>query len=127
MCSLIIDSAREVDAARTFDVVDPRRVAVTGISCAHLALRPDLTDLARATFGYVDALHFAGRACAPALFSVAGQDCVCPPSTVFAAYNHYAGPKDLRVWPFNAHEGGGGVQAALRIDFLRENLDQVRS
>jgi cephalosporin-C deacetylase len=43
------------------------------------------------------------RATAPALFSVGLMDGICPPSTVFAAYNHYAGPKDISVWPFNGH------------------------
>jgi cephalosporin-C deacetylase len=34
---------------------------------------------------------------------------------VFAGYNHYAGPKDIRVWPFNAHEGGESAQAAEQL------------
>ena len=40
------------------------------------------------------AMNFAPRARARALFSAGLMDDVCPPSTVFAAYNHYGGPKD---------------------------------
>jgi cephalosporin-C deacetylase len=33
-------------------------------------------------------VDFARRATAPAQFAVGPRDAVCPPSTVFAAYNH---------------------------------------
>ena len=72
-----------------------------------------------ATLAYFDGLHFAARARARALFSVGLMDDVCPPSTVYAAYNHYAGPKQLRVYPFNRHEGGQGVQTLEKLEFLR--------
>jgi len=29
------------------------------------------------------------------------MDTICPPSTVFAAYNHWQGPKDIRVYRYN--------------------------
>ena len=48
--------------------------------------------------------QFAARATVPALFSVGLEDAITPPSTVFAAYNEYAGPKEIRVWPFSGHE-----------------------
>ncbi|RBQ19982.1 acetylxylan esterase [Spongiactinospora rosea] len=69
--------------------------------------------------GYFDGMHFAARATAPAWFSVALMDQICPPSTVFAAYNHYAGPKEIRVWPYNGHEGGGGEQEAENLAVAR--------
>ena len=45
------------------------------------------------TLSYFDGVNFAARAKAQALFSVALMDDICPPSTVFAAYNHYQGAK----------------------------------
>jgi cephalosporin-C deacetylase len=72
------------------------------------------------TLAYYDGLHFAARASANALFSVALMDEICPPSTVFAAYNHYAGPKDIAVWRYNHHEGGAAYQTQAKIRFLRE-------
>ena len=46
------------------------------------------------------------------------MDEICPPSTVFAAYNHYRGPAEIRVWPYNGHEAGELHQQAERFEFL---------
>jgi len=70
------------------------------------------------TLAYFDGVNFAARAQAQALFSVGLMDDTCPPSTVFAAYNHYAGPKQIRVYPYNAHEGGESYQTAEKMRFL---------
>jgi cephalosporin-C deacetylase len=70
------------------------------------------------TLSYVDGLNFAVRATAPALFSVGLMDEITPPSTVFAAWNHYAGPKDIRIWSFNGHDAGDLVQQSERYAFL---------
>ena len=71
------------------------------------------------TLGYFDGVNFAAHARASALFSVALMDEVCPPSTVYAAYNHYAGEKRLEVYPYNRHEGGEGFQVQAKLAFLR--------
>jgi cephalosporin-C deacetylase len=70
------------------------------------------------TLSYFDGVNFATRASAPALFSTALMDQTCPPSTVFAAYNYWNGPKDIRVWPFNQHNGGESYQTVEKIKFL---------
>ena len=46
------------------------------------------------------------------------MDVTCPPSTVFAAFNHYAGPHDIRVWPYNGHDAGELVGQSDRYEFL---------
>jgi cephalosporin-C deacetylase len=74
------------------------------------------------TLSYFDGISFAARAVAPGLFSVGMMDMVCPPSTVFAAYNHYAGVKDIRVWPFNGHEGGESFQVRDQLVFAGRML-----
>lgn len=74
------------------------------------------------TLSYFDGINFAVRAKAAALFSVALMDTICPPSTVFAAYNYYAGPKEIRVWKFNDHEGGGAHQVIEKFKFAAEKL-----
>ncbi len=73
-----------------------------------------------ATLAYFDGLNFAARATAPALFSVGLMDDICPPSTVFAAYNYYAGRKQIKVWPYNRHEGGETFQNIEKVKFLAE-------
>jgi cephalosporin-C deacetylase len=84
----------------------------------YLATRRDRAERVLADLAYFDGLQFAVRATAPALFSVGLRDEICPPSTVFAAYNHYAGPKDITVWPFNGHDAGASHQQAERFAFL---------
>ncbi|MFE9822383.1 acetylxylan esterase [Streptomyces sp. NPDC005791] len=71
------------------------------------------------TLTYFDGVHFATRGRAPALFSVALEDLTCPPSTVFAAYNAYAhADKEIEVYDFNDHEGGGAFQHAKQLTWL---------
>lgn len=72
------------------------------------------------TLSYFDGVNFAARARARALFSVGLMDTTCPPSTVFAAYNHYAGPKDICVYEYNQHEGGGDYQVLETVKYLHE-------
>jgi cephalosporin-C deacetylase len=71
------------------------------------------------TLSYFDGVNFAVRAKAPALFSVGLMDEICPPSTVFAAYNYYEGPKEIKIWPYNHHEGGETLQSVERARFLK--------
>lgn len=74
-----------------------------------------------ATLSYFDGVHFARRATAPALFSVGLMDPICPPSTVYAAYNHYAGAdRTMTVWPFADHAGGCGSNSAVQLAWLHD-------
>lgn len=86
----------------------------------YLAVHRDRIERVTRTMSYVDGCNFAPRASAPALFSVALMDEICPPSTVYAAYNVYAGPKSMRVWEFNGHEGGEWAQVDEQFAFLAE-------
>ena len=79
----------------------------------------DKVDTVFETLSYFDGVNFAARSHAKALFSTALMDQVCPPSTVFAAYNHWAGEKDIKVYPYNGHEGGGSFQTAEKLKFLK--------
>jgi len=54
------------------------------------------------------------------LFSVGLMDKICPPSTVYAAYNHWAGEKDIKVYPYNGHEGGQSYQNVEKLKFLKK-------
>ncbi|MEU1892166.1 acetylxylan esterase [Streptomyces pristinaespiralis] len=86
----------------------------------YLKLHRDRTETVFTTLSYFDAALLAKRATAPALFSIAMMDDICPPSTCFAAYHQYAGPKDVRVYEFNGHEGGGGHHQRAQLAWLRE-------
>lgn len=86
----------------------------------YLQIHRDQIEAVFQTLSYFDGLNFATRARARALFSVGLMDEICPPSTVYAAYNYYAGPKDVRVWHYNHHEGGESFQAIEKLKFVRE-------
>jgi cephalosporin-C deacetylase len=81
--------------------------------------RDKVEDVFR-TLGFFDGMHFAPRARCRAIFSVALMDDVCPPRTVFAAFNHYAGAKEIRIWPYNQHEGGQSAQVLEKLYWLRQ-------
>ncbi|GIE95366.1 acetylxylan esterase [Paractinoplanes rishiriensis] len=89
---------------------------------AYLKTHRDQVDQVFTTLSYCDGVNFAARATAPTLFSVALMDAVCPPSTVFAAYNHYAGQKEITVWPYNGHEGGGAFNVGAQLRYVAKLL-----
>lgn len=131
---LMADAMRAVDAAKGLDLVDvpflcdlPRAL--------QLAVRPPYDEVVRylathrdrsasvlRTLSYIDAAHHAARARLPALFSVGLMDQTCPPSTVYAAYNAWAGDKRIVEYPFNEHEGGGGHHESIQLDWLDQLL-----
>ena len=72
-----------------------------------------------------DGVPLGRRAQAPALFSAALRDMTVPPSTVFAAANHWGGATDgpapaveVEVYPYNGHEGGAAAQQARQLAWL---------
>jgi len=83
----------------------------------------DKVDIVFNTLNYFDGMNFAVRAKAPALFSVGLMDTTCPPSTVFAAYNYYAGQKEIKTYEFNLHEGGESFQDLEKLKFLKQILN----
>jgi cephalosporin-C deacetylase len=85
----------------------------------YLKTRRGRTEQVLRTLSYFDGVHFAARGTAPALFSAALEDQTCPPSTVFAAFNAWAGEdKAIEVYDFNDHEGGGPYQQAAQLAWL---------
>ncbi|WP_282202963.1 acetylxylan esterase [Kitasatospora fiedleri] len=89
----------------------------------YLQGRPAEVERAFATLSYLDGANHAARATAPVRFSVALMDPVCPPSTVFAAYHRWGeraggADKDIRVWEYAGHEGGGDRQLAEHAAFV---------
>ena len=87
----------------------------------YLAIHRDVVDETFTTLSYFDGVNFARRATAPARFSVALMDAIVLPSTVFAAYNDYAGDdREIDVYPYNGHEGGQGHQWVTQTRWLAE-------
>ncbi|WP_426565144.1 acetylxylan esterase [Angustibacter sp. McL0619] len=85
----------------------------------YLKVHPDRVEAVFGTLAYVDVVNHAKRVDVPSLFSVGLADEITPPSTVFAAYNHYRGPKRIEVYSYNGHEGGGVVHLKAKLAFAR--------
>lgn len=88
----------------------------------YLSVHRDKVENTFKTLTYFDGVNFSARAKAPALFSVAQMDTICPPSTVYAAFNAYAGEKEIESYAFNDHEGGGAFQDRRQVDWLAKRL-----
>ncbi len=86
----------------------------------YLNIHRDKTATVFDSLAYFDGMNFAARTKAPALYSTALMDMTCPPSTVFAAYNHVTAPKEIRVYRFNDHEGGGSHHELEKLRFLKQ-------
>ncbi|MFC8799132.1 acetylxylan esterase [Promicromonospora sp. NPDC057138] len=91
----------------------------------YLAVHRDAVERTFQTLSYFDVVNLAKRSTAPALFSVALLDPICPPSTVFAASNAYAGGADVEVYRFNQHEGGEGYHWERQATWLADRIEKL--
>lgn len=88
-----------------------------------LAIHRDKVSTVFETLRYFDGTCFAPNISAPCLFSVGIMDTICPPSTVYAAFNALAATdKTMEVYQFNDHEGGGGFQLRRQLEWLSGRL-----
>ena len=105
----------------------PRAITITDHDpyteiARYLKAHRDHTERVLRTLGYFDAVNLGRRAVAPALFSVGLMDVICPPSTVYGAFNTYGGPKDIVEYPFNDHEGGAGFHDIAQMRWLADRF-----
>lgn len=86
---------------------------------------PEQIERAFETLSYFDNMNLARKVSGThAYYSVGLWDNICPPSTVYASYNHLpAGVKKaIEVYPYNGHEGGGNLHQQRKLKWLREAL-----
>lgn len=74
------------------------------------------------TLDYFDGLNFAPRIQAQSYVSTSLMDQICPPSSVFAAYNAIKAPKAIEVYHFNGHEGGGSLHDLKKLAVVQQAL-----
>ncbi len=55
--------------------------------------------------GYIDLVNIAKRIEGSVICGIGLLDDICPPSTVFAAYNNMVCEKEIKVYPDFKHEG----------------------
>ena len=97
---------------------------------AFLGRHRDRYEHMLSVLNYFDGVNLARSATAPALYSAAQMDDICPPSTVFASFNAYGSgtadasgtgaAKDIEVYRFNNHEGGQEYHWIKQLQFLRK-------
>ncbi len=118
VCACLADVPSMCHIRRAIGIAGPNTTSAEIV--AYLRTHRAAVEAVLTTLDYFDGVNFAARAVAPALFSVGLMDPNCPPSTVFAAYNHYNGPKQIRVYEYNYHEGGETFQTVEKLKFLQE-------
>jgi cephalosporin-C deacetylase len=69
-----------------------------------LAKNVQLIEPTLNTLRYIDCALLARRITATTLMSVGLMDDICPPSTVFAAYNEITADKEIAVFPYSGHD-----------------------
>jgi cephalosporin-C deacetylase len=65
---------------------------------------PDLYEQAFRTLSYCDNLNLAPMIKCRTVISNCLWDDVCPPSTIYAVYNHMSCEKQIEIYPFHKHE-----------------------
>lgn len=87
---------------------------------------PEHIERAFNTLSYFDTMNLVTlTGVRRAYYSVALWDDICPPSTVFASYNHLPASveKSIEVYRYNGHEGGGALHEQRRLRWLRTAFD----
>ncbi len=79
------------------------------------ARHPERRATVLATLEYFDCLHFAWRSHQPAFFTAGLVDASNPPPAVFAAYNIYAGTKQMCVAAEGRYRTGEVIYAQIRF------------
>ena len=85
--------------------------------------RPTQVEQVFTTLSYFDVMNLADRITCPTHVTVGLMDAVCPPSTVFAAYNRITAPKAALVSSFALHEHLPGAREA-QLHWFAEHLAQ---
>ena len=86
-----------------------------------LAKNVQLIEPTLNTLRYIDCALLARRITAATLISVGLMDDICPPSTVFAAYNEITAEKEIAVFPYSGH-GWPAAHAERQLAHLRQHL-----
>jgi cephalosporin-C deacetylase len=87
----------------------------------YLKQRPQYEEQAFRTLSYFDGMNIAPDIQAPSLFTVGLMDMICPPSSVFAAYNRVGVEKDILVNTYGGHETFAG-QSAMELRWFAKHL-----
>lgn len=86
----------------------------------YLKIHPGDTDLVLDNLSYFDTMNMADRITCRVYASVGLKDETCPPQMYFATYNRIQSEKEIVLYPFNGHEGGGTIHTEKKMAYVRE-------
>ena len=84
--------------------------------------RPETLEKILHNLRYFDNVNLAPKIKCPVLISCGLRDPVCPPDTIYAAYNNIKSEKKIYPYVFAQHEGGGALHNPIKLDFFRKKL-----
>lgn len=90
----------------------------------YLKKHPNQTDLVFDNLSYFDTMNMADKINCRVFASVALKDEVCPAQMYFATYNRIRSEKEIVIYPFNGHEGGGAVHTEVKLAFLKKHYPE---
>lgn len=88
----------------------------------YLRRHPDMLDAVEETLSYYDLINLADRITCPTLVSAGLRDPICPVDNVYAAFNKIPSEKEIVVYPFGEHDGGGAYHDEKKLAFLKTQL-----
>jgi cephalosporin-C deacetylase len=75
------------------------------------------------TLSYFDNLNLCNNIKAETIITCALKDVVCPPSTIFAVYNHIKSKKDIFLLPYSEHNYKSILRFdEKRVEYIRKRL-----
>lgn len=86
----------------------------------------DKVEQVFSTLSYFDCMNLVTMAKAPAIISIGMHDPVCPPDTIFAMRNHYAGVVSTEIYEYNTHEGGSVAHQLVQAKWLESLLEKSK-
>lgn len=84
----------------------------------YLRTYPEYEQQAYETVSYIDIMNLSDRIKCRVYASVGMKDNICPAKLFYAAYNRILAPKEIIEYPFNGHEGGGGMHFQKQLKLL---------
>ena len=88
----------------------------------YLSVHREAEEQVLKTVSYVDGVSLAKRSRARAYYSTGLMDDICPPSGVFAAFNHIPDdvPKEIAVYKYSGHDAGGDYHHMRKLKWLQD-------
>lgn len=109
-----------VDVPSNSDIVSRVEGSHGAFSCVTNYLKAFPGNIGKAfyTLSYFDTMNLADRISCKVLASVGLKDNTCPALMYFATYNRIQSEKEIYLYPFSGHEGGGSTHQEIKLRFL---------